>query len=846
MIVRPSYIYWMHPDSENGWFPVPQSVRDRCNHQQVDANLVHWHDANTKPSTKEVADQITKALAEVTEAKGWDIGLSVLFVWNGVNSRPGFLDECLTRTKEFLSVFRQAIDANIGQYQQLGNSRFEILIKLPRTGFVFDEQENQRKTQKQWLDKMKKHINPPDNLFVPLSRVWLLGNNNINNQHRSGITIATDVEHELLAAEVISFWLDSDLDSIIDDAQIATEPYLSIGIGRLIFETEKCTSSLSKRMSIRLLKELLKEDSRNPNPEEIEAFLSHLPLTSDIRGIDAKTVSELFLNPRKIISSSQDTTISDLGGQILFNFEIDPSDINDIEKSLNLPASLMLQGQMLISRRIFEGMKRVRECRHRTYNEIVKQFKSEIHRLTRTAEDTHLTGLSNRILMWKKWISEQSKLAKVTVSKLMRSDSSSSNPVEEQLNALFQNISASQDLVSEDKPDPKIYADRLSSLLSKRALAEAFILRSIVGAVGCTWALFHFLSLFSSPFSIWIFSLPGRILISLMLPLTWGIMTYLKLMKQKKRRENALNALMISIIKNGKWLLREFISREINTIYSNSAVYVGSEQDLVDYKSLNTELKSIASRKSCRSSEISAILTHTLLARVGKLRSTIQKALSTLENDTDPQGIQDSKWVTNLSSCSIADKLPFLVKPVSEVSIENELQFSEIFMNYSKDIVPLKHGLWPTVADKEVESMYVNTAQSWAMENGFSYLSDQASIGMIISFMLNNDLDLLTEWKLFLERASYPYFNISDHNTHQSNVGIIHPNTITKQLAAIIKSFPDEIGAGSWIGTPGIVTCSIQGPVDASALGMLPVEFPELLHEEIDKDALGNDKAWEV
>ncbi len=847
MIVRPSYVYWLHPDSEKGWHSVPQSVRNRCDFEQAGSgNLVHWHDANSKPYTNEIAEQITRTLAEVTEFNGWDLGLSVLFVWNGVNSKRGFLDECLEKTEEFLSVFRQVIDSNIGQYQQLGNSSFEILIKLPRTGFVFGEPDNQRRSQKQWLEKMKKFINPSDNLYVPLSRVWLLGNNNIGNQHRSGITIATDIEHEQLAAEVISFWLDSDLDSIIYDAQIASEPYLSIGVSRLIFETEKCVSALSKKMGIRLLEELLNEDSKKPDPEKINAFLSTLPIAPDIRGLDVKILSDLFLNPRKLISNSQDTTMSDLGGQILFNFDIDLSDIDDIEKSLSLPAALMLQGQMLISRRIFDGMIRVRECRYRAFDKIILQLNNELDKLTKSTEDAHVSKLVSRMLMWKTWISDQSKLVKGSVNNLMRTDASSSTQVEDQLNMLFQNVKTTPGLVPEDKPDPKLYADKLSDLLSKRPLEEAFITRSIIGGVGCTWALFHFVSLFDLPISIWLFTLPGRVIISSILPVIWGLMTFFKLMKYKKRRENAFQALMISIIKNGKWLFRDFISKEMSTIYSELGVYIGSEGDLVDYNTVNAELHNISSRKTTTTSSVNSFLTKTLLSRAGKLRSTLRKAITLLGEKPEDIGIEDSKWVQNLTSYSITDKLPFLVKPVSKVSIDNEPSFDTIFDSYSLDRLPLHSGLSLTEDAKELESTYADTAWLWAKENGFAYLSDQASIGMIIDFMLDNDGNLLKEWREFLEKAAYPYFNIGSNSTHQSNIGIIQPKSMTKRLTEIIKHFPDKIGAESWIGTPGIIACSIQGPVDSTALSMLPVKFPELISEPIDVESSEDEKVWEV
>jgi len=848
MLVRPCYVYWLHPDSdsEKGWHPAPQNIRNRCDFEHASSDsLVHWYDANIKPCTNEIAEQITGTLAAGTDNNDWDLGLSVLFVWNGVNTKQGFLDDCLKKTEEFLSIFRKVIDSNIVQYPQLGDSSFEILINLPRTGFLSDNPNNHRKRQKQWLEQMEKVITPSDNVYVPISRVWLLGNNNIDDKHRTGITIATNPENEQLAAEVISFLLHSDLDPIIREHQIANEPYLSVGVSRLIFETEKCVSSLSKNMGIRLLKELLNEGSKKPDPEEIKAFLSALPIAPDIRGLDVKVLSNIFLNPRKLLSNSQDTTISDLGGQILFSFDIDPYDIEDIEKSLNLPAAIMTQGQMLISRRIYDGMIRVRDCRYQAFNDIILQLNKELDKLTEATEDTHLSKLVSRMLMWKTWISDQSKLVQGSVNNLMRTDDTSTTQVEDQLNMLFQKFKTTS-LVPEDKPDPKLYADKLSNLLSQRPLEEAFITRSILGGVACTWVLFHFVSLFDLPISTWLFSLSGRIIISSVLPVVWGLMTYLKLQKCKKRRKNAFQALMISIIKNGKWLFREFISKEMTAVYSDLGVYIGSEGDMVDYTAANVELQSISSRKSTITSPINPFLKMTLLSRAGRLRSTLLKSIASLEGKPDDKGIENSKWVQNLTSHSIAATLPFLDKEVSKISTDDEPAFEKIFSSFNRDKTPLYSGLSLTMDAEELESIYANSAWLWAKERGFAYLSNQASIGKIIDYMLDNDRNLLKEWKLFLEKAAYPYFNISSSDKSQANIGIIQPESETEQLAELIKHFPDRIGAKSWIGTPGIIACSFQGPVDSSDLSTLPVKFPELISMSLNSESSEDENVWEV
>jgi hypothetical protein len=827
MIMRPSYIYWMRlaPDGKE-WLSWPEVVQERWGAEEIGGRgLVHWHSAMHSPSSKEIASQLASALSEVSNAEGFDLGLSVLFIWDGIDSNGSFLEACFRKTEEYLLVFRQVIDANIVQYQQLQDARFEILIRLPRIGHEYADADLQRASQKEWLKKMQDLVTPPEGQRVSVSRFWILGGNNVDLQHKRGITVASQQETDQLTAEVVTFWLESNLDSILNKVRIGSSAYLSVGVGRLLIETGACKETLSSRMGSRLLLNVLSDEARSPDPEEHSALMARLAIGPDVRGIDAESLGELFLNPRKLLSDSPEYTVVDLGGQLLFEFEIDSTDVENVEKSMELPSTIMLQGRMLILSRLFEGMKRVRECRNRAFNAIAEQLSERVGDYTKRTGDRHWKRLRDRFIGWRGWMIDQVDRTKAISSGLMRTDGQSSSPIESYFNALFHHVEGPQKLVQEDRPDPNVYASKLEELLKNRPLTEAFIARSAIGACLCTWGFWQVLNLVGARSESWFFAEPIIWLFVALLPVVWGLSTWLHLRKLRKRRKNALHALMISIIKNGKGLFRDFIEQEMVSFYNDLVSFIGYDEDLYRTSSRGPELEKVAANASHGSSRTGELLKYSLLTRAGRARSMIERASESLAKASFSPGIADTKWVLNIAGSDAAMRFPFLTEPIGAVASNQEPPLEEIYQGFQSDLQPLDQTWSFSGTEESAIGVLADRTRMWASANGYRYLSKESAI-KLLSFLSKDDPDLVDCWKAFLERAAHPFFSLS-HGAVMTKIGVVHPEGETSQLEKLLEHYPNRLGSYSWTGTSGIVACAIQGPIDSDELNMLPIRFPD-------------------
>lgn len=770
----PCFVVYFRSGQEAGWQAVPSRIEQRWRSEEQNLeNLVHFQ-AMSDDLPAKLIPQMAKA---VNLPQGARPGFSILLVWDCIDGQS--LTTCLENTATFLNALQALVEANKATYPQLTNKRIEAILRLPLVQQIAGDQ----KSTAPDISILRSSIN----------RVWIVAGSNIDPEsHKAGVTVTNEQESDSLLAEIIIHRIAANIDEpFMRRLNVGqTWSFASIGTARVSLPGKPLQQYCAGQYARRLLTGMLAE-AKLPSKEAVRDGLEKdLSLVANTAGLGCDTILNLLLHPDTVTGRELLADVPDLvqwaGEKSRPRLSYDMESIS-MEQTWSTPREVMVQAEMKMAETLFHIQFAVRQARMWLFQETAHRLKTK---LAETAgQESHHAQLHHRVQIWRDWFLNEEKKSVDAVNAKVTLDAMT---------------------------DPINRYKKLFELLEHRPLASALVSRSLVGGLlgGQTLALF--LGLHPDIVNLPVITSPW--LVAGAIPLLWLGASAWYLLRQKKKRQDALNDLLNSISSKTQYLLKDFLIQELKSFYLDLAAFAGEREDQAEdnprLKALREEIQADPRRNDEEKERLLTLLNLTLLERLQIYKETLSTSLESIPV-TMEASMQANPWLILIPAPDDAVSFPFKAEDKEIHWNSGTGSIDQEILSFLKDEGKSVSAIFEACERSREQSQkdLAGLISQWCANTGFKYIRS-LTLPEALKYIEKDGKTV--DWLTPVKRASNPYFKL---NSPTWGARITKPPFEFPGMHAL---FAEDIST-TWIGSEGIVACRIQGPVSEEQVKGVPL-----------------------
>lgn len=807
MLMRPCLVYWMHLGSGLKWDPVPEAIQKRWTAENPSqADLVYWR-TGASENTQGLSATISQLFGRASKDPKLEYGLSVLVVWDLSDIPDGkALNTHLEQTSHLMKVLGEAKAVSASRYRSLENVVIGLLVRLPREAtpgsLSSGSSEDLRRNQQSWFKRLAFEMGPRRNLDAFIDNIWLLGPSNFEDSHRLGISVENPGEYDDLLSETVVLLLSTDIEAQLESGYAEDGIGISsIGAGRVVFQGEALKRSCAAAKASKLLGLVCSKDFRTGPPADSTFLESSVILSQRLHGFSGRGLVEELCPGGQLEIMTDATT----GSAAL---EIDPEELEDTEASETIIKRVMIQAEMYLSDWLFSRMQSARK----TTRGIAGLLCSRLWEKLSEALDGSLlrtfAEVSDQLEAWRTSVSRQKSDARKAVGEV-----------------LFSGSLGCQDAAASAPNQMDAAASRLRSELRRRPLVEAIAARGLIAAA--TFGLGSGLFIHNLPPEVVDVPIPSpHIVIGVLVALFSALFAILKILKARKMRRRAFNELIGAIEARGRMLFGQFLVSEVALACDSCNSFLGERIQNVEGSSEQSSGRIPVELYPIPPADFSERMRHSLQERLERAVRFLERVKSGLLEMTGIERLRENRWLMDAAREFGPDDMPFIAGNPASISAEAEPPERTLFLEFSKELAPLKRGYFKQAEDLPKEEVALaEELVGWVGKEGYNYITDKPA-SVLLEYFARKSTGFGDKIRRFLQASAHPYFTLSR--------GVVRFAAVEPPAEAGCDFLPqefkdnDECGKRlATIGLQGIAAVSIMGPDPAGRLPYLGLPFPE-------------------
>lgn len=789
MQLRPTFCLWMETGDPAGL----DALRERWRKEPFAGAahvIVEQMESFLQTSDEEWHRRILQAL---TSTGAHAPGLAVCYVWNLAYARENFFDKCLDLLVQAHERLDHFLHLNSSMYPQLQNRLGQLVIRLPLQG--------QPGNTNFWLQK----IQNIQNARMPLSRVVVVGNSNVDPQdHATGVTVK-DEEVFTHLAETLLCLIESRTDRILSRYEQQVKlPFWSAGCARILMDLENASSYLACRQGAHLLREQLREDGEvlreDPPPQAVE-FLELAPevlLWRLLEGPDPHRTKHL---------------------ERLRQLRLPDMDPEELEKEggENLPAAYMTQGMIEISENLGVAYDHVREHRQWIAARSARRLFEWIRDDMDGQQSLYWVQLRHRL----ERIQDANQRARgaypgcveeVFAQGTGRSDSSARKfldqvlpPDEEQKN-------------EPTVPDPFARYRDLRARVRERKWAPSHLARWMLAFLPLA------LAAGIGTGSMWGLPLLLQALAGLAVMATGLAAGGYLLHREKSLRRQSLWAFRDSLRLFARLRLKKLLKDQGELFYGILHHVMGEPEETAARVALDPEK---AFGRHAQNPEMQPVLAMDFHARLLALRSAMEETANRIDAKPWESRLTPSRWLHSFFDEENLREFPFLMPPREGNFVLDPAKSPDVRAQLSLCLRKNAHApapwcqLWEILDRNGYEEIWVRQVQM----QGYSYF-DKLSLPDFVEYLHARNPSLMKKESKFIRETAHPYYRLAiTGSPHRLSLHALRPASEEMQqsgaVQSLVQDYTDE--QMEWDGLPGILCMRVEGPLSGSSINPLPI-----------------------